>query len=180
MKPAELAGKGIRLVPYAPEHDARTVAWLGTPELRDTFGITSEITAESHRLWMESATNLLAWAIVLPEGTHCGNALLHCNVRHLSAYFQIYLGERSSRGRGVGREATAAVLGHAFTALGQHRVWLHTLIDNLAAERLYAGAGFVDEGLERESILRAGRFDSQRRWSILAGEWSARQRGAGR
>ena len=180
MKPAELAGKGIRLAPYAPEHDARTVAWLNSAELRDTFGITSEITQASHRRWMESAANVLAWAILLPEGTHCGNTLLHCNERHRSAYFQIYLGEPASRGRGVGRAATDAVVAHAFTGLGLHRVWLHTLIGNTTAERLYASAGFADEGLEREAILRAGRFDSQRRWSLLAAEWSALRAKAGR
>jgi RimJ/RimL family protein N-acetyltransferase len=74
----------------------------------------------------------------------------------------------------------AAVLNHAFAALSLHRVWLHTLVGNKAAERLYLGAGFVEEGVERESILRAGRFDSQRRWSILATEWMQRNDGPSR
>ena len=38
----------------------------------------------------------------------------------------------------------------------------------------------IEEGIERESILRAGRFDSQRRWSILADEWRQRGRGDSR
>ena len=173
MKAAELKAKGVMLAPYAQEHDRQTVLWLNTEELRNAFGITQKVTLESHRSWIEAAKDTVAWAIITPERGHCGNTLLHCNPRHRSAYFQIYLGDPAARGQGIGTAALRAVLHHAFTALSLHRVWLHTLHGSESAERLYRAAGFVEEGLERESILRRDRFDSQRRWSILAPEWNA-------
>src|SRR5690242_528727 len=109
MKSLELRADGVLLAPYEAKHDQRTVEWLNTPELRDTFGITSEITLASHRRWVEAASDAVIWAILVPQGEHCGNVLLHCNSRHRSAYFQIYLGEHSSRGHGVGRAVTRAV-----------------------------------------------------------------------
>lgn len=180
MTAVELSAESVVLSPYASQHDRQTVAWLNTEELRNTFGITRDVTLESHRGWIEAAKDTLAWAIVVAEGRHCGNVLLHCNLSHRSAYFQIYLGDPTVRGRGIGKCVLAAILDHAFAALALHRIWLHTLAGNKAAERLYCGAGFVEEGLERESILRAGRFENQRRWSILADEWKRRRDGGSR
>jgi len=180
MTTVELNAEFVVLTPYAPQHDWQTVAWLNTEEIRNTFGLTRTVTLESHRRWVEAAKDTIAWAIMIPETGHCGNALLHCSPSHRSAYFQIYLGDPSVRGRGVGKRVVVAVLDHAFGSLALHRVWLHTLFGNKAAERLYLGAGFVEEGIEREAILRAGRFDSQRRWSILADEWMQRRDGDSR
>lgn len=161
----------VRLVPYAQEHDERTVAWLNDPFMRQTFGLTHPVSVESHRRWIESASNVLAWAILDRTGTHHGNILLHLTPRHASAYLQMYLGEAQARGQGLGWNALAAVLTHAFEQLDLHRIWLHTLPDNQAASGLYRKAGFVEEGIERESILRDGEFQDQRRWSILAQDW---------
>jgi RimJ/RimL family protein N-acetyltransferase len=173
MKATELKAASVVLAPYAREHDGQTVRWLSTEELRSAFGITQQVTLESHRRWIDAAKDTVAWAITTPQLGHCGNTLLHCNPRHRSAYFQIYLGNPAARGQGIGTAALQVVLKHAFTVLSLHRVWLHTLAGNESAERLYRAAGFVEEGVERESILRLDRFDSQRRWSILAPEWIA-------
>jgi RimJ/RimL family protein N-acetyltransferase len=177
VKAVELMAGPAVITPYTAEHDVQTVTWLNTDELRDAFGITQQVTLSSHRSWLQAATNVVMWAIITPAHGHCGNTLLHCNSRHRSAYFQIYLGNPAVRRRGIGTSVVQAVLDHAFSTLNLHRVWLHTLDGSKSAERLYKGSGFVEEGLERESILRAGRFDSQRRWSILAIEWQAARRG---
>jgi len=178
MRAVGLTADEVVLTPYSHAHDARTVAWLNSEELQDSFGITQSVTLESHRSWMVSAKDTIVWAICVPEGRHCGNVLLHCNWRHRSAYFQIYLGDKTARGRGVGKRTLQAVLDHAFQELELHRVWLHTLQGSAQAERLYIGAGFVSEGVERESILRAGNFSSQTRWAILADEWRQRRGGS--
>jgi RimJ/RimL family protein N-acetyltransferase len=178
MSAPTLQAAGVTLVPYAPGHDARTVAWLNAPDIRSTFGISRAVTPSSHRAWVESTHDTLIWAINGAGGTHCGNVLLHCNPRHRSAYFQIYIGEPAMRGRGLGKVALDLVLAHAFSGLDLHRVWLHTFPDNGPAERLYAKAGFLTEGVERESICREGAFLSQRRWSLLAHEWRARAGGS--
>ena len=171
MKATELAIEHVKLQPYSPAHDRATVDWLNSEELRQSFGLTQSVTLESHRRWLESSMDTIMWAIYVGEQGHCGNVLVNCNLRHRSGYFQIYIGERRARGSGVGKLALHAVLDHLFFELDLHRVWLHTLPDHTAAERLYVGAGFVSEGIERESIFRSGRFSSQQRWAILAMDW---------
>ena len=160
-----------RLRPYGPEHDAATVVWLNSGELRSTFGFQGVITLESHRRWVEAAKDVRIWAIVDGRDLHCGNTLLHVNARHRSAYFQIYIGEPRARGKGIGDAALCLALERAFDHLALHRVWLHTFGDNVAAESLYRKRGFILEGIERDAILTDGGFVTQNRWSMLAEEW---------
>jgi RimJ/RimL family protein N-acetyltransferase len=166
------------LVPYGPEHDAATVRWLESGELRATFGFHGFITASSHRKWIESAKDTRIWAVIDAQGRHCGNTLLHLNGRHRSGYFQIYLGEPAARGRGLGARALRETLEQAFDVEGLHRVWLHTFANNAAVETLYHRHGFVLEGVERDAIYVDGGFVSQNRWSLLADEWRCMQEGA--
>ena len=159
------------LQPYGPEHDAATVRWLNSGELRATFGFHGAISVESHRRWIEASPDTRIWAIVDSHGMHCGNTLLHVNARHCSGYFQMYIGEPLTRGRGLGEAALRLTLVQAFERLSVHRVWLHTFASNVAAEALYHKHGFVLEGIERDALRVNGSFVSQNRWSLLVDEW---------
>lgn len=159
------------LTSYGPEHDAATVRWLASDELRATFGFRGTIDVQSHRKWVDSAQNIHIWAVVNGAGVHCGNTLLHVNPRHCSGYLQIYIGEPAARGHGLGKAAMRRTLANAFTTLGLHRVWLHTFVDNPAAESLYRQLGFSHEGVERDAICVNDGFISQNRWSLLVDEW---------
>ena len=92
-----------------------------------------------------------------------GNTELHAiDHRHGVAEFGLLIGEADARGRGYGTEATRLVLDYAFTALGLHNVMLTVYEYNLAAQRVYAKAGFREFGRRRES-RRLG----DRRWDSI-------------
>lgn len=161
------------LIPYEARHDKKTVEWLNSADLQSTFGLRRTVSEASHRVWVDANSDTLIWAIVDPAGQHVGNVLLKITERHRSGYFQIYVGERSARGRGLGEHALKATLMRAFDQRGLHRVWLHTFPDNAAAEALYLKHGFVLEGTERDALLSKDTYMSQRRWSLLEHEWRA-------
>ena len=169
-----LVNPEIHLIKYTPVFDLTTVRWLNAPDLRKSFGLTYRVTLASHRRWMKQNKAVLARGIIDAEGQHLGNVFVHANERHRSAYLQIYLGNPSSRGQGVGSVALVKVLTLLFFRKKFHRVWLHTLIQNTRAEHFYEKHGFVSEGIEREALSRSGHYESQRRWSILAPEWKRR------
>lgn len=171
MNTATLSRGGVELVPYTSRFDAQTVAWLNDPAVYEAFGLTRSVTLEGHRLWLAAQKDLLLWAILDKKGVHQGNVSLLLTPRHASAYFQIYIGNPDARGKGMGWDALSCVLDHAFGPLKLHRVWLHEDKANAAAARLYQKAGFVEEGMEREAVLRKGVFHSQLRLSLLAQEW---------
>lgn len=76
-------------------------------------------------------------------------------------------------GRGLAREALAALLGLGFGELGLHRVSTVSLADNVAASRLVEGLGFRVEGRLREHRLMGGRWVDSVLHALLAGEWAA-------
>jgi RimJ/RimL family protein N-acetyltransferase len=161
-----------RLARWEPRHDEATVRWLNDPAIRESFGITTQVTLEGHRAWREQKTSVVGWAIESAQGRHCGNLLLDVNGRHRSAYLQIYIGEAGEQGRGLGTAAMALALDQAFGPLALHRVWLHTRSGNPRAMHVYRKLGFREEGIERESILLPdGAWADQTRWALLAPEW---------
>ncbi len=166
-----LEATAVRLLPYGPEHDAQTVAWLNDERMQRSFGLSRTITLASHRAWIVANKDVLIWAISGEADEHFGNILLQPVHSRRSAYLQIYLGNPDARGKGVGWKALACVLDFSFGSLGLHRVWLHTLSDNRLAAALYEKAGFVREGIERGALPRDGSFVDQWRWSILSHEW---------
>ena len=160
----------FQVVPYGKEHDAKTVQWLNNAELQEDFGLSRTITVESHRAWVDANPKTLIWAITR-ESRHLGNVLLDVNENRRSAYLQIYLGEASDRGKGIGGMALSCVLDFGFKELALHRIWLHTLPTNKVAEALYRKEGFVFEGTERDAVFRNGAFTDQHRWSLLHQDW---------
>lgn len=78
------------------------------------------------------------------------------------------------RGEGLGRRALAAIVTRAIEKQGAHRVWLDTMVPNLRAQRAYAAAGFVREGVLRDAWREGDRRESLVVMSILAPEWRSR------
>ncbi|MER7517109.1 GNAT family protein [Streptomyces sp. NPDC126499] len=77
-------------------------------------------------------------------------------------------------GRGLGTEATRLIVGHAFEAVGLHRVWLEVYAFNPRARRAYEKAGFRAEGTLRGALLWEGERVDATVMAVLAPEWAAR------
>ena len=75
---------------------------------------------------------------------------------------QCYLGYNlaaAAQGRGLGREMAAAAVRHAFDELGMHRVVASHMPANERSARLLRALGFEAEGLAREYLAIAGRWE---------------------
>lgn len=163
--------KGGMLAPYAAEYDDNTIEWLNSESVREGFGLSYSPSLGSHQAWYAAQRELLMWAILDEKAVHQGNLLIHMKEQNSSGYLQIYIGNPSSRGKGLGKKSLIMALDYLFGEKGVHRVWLHALPNNEAAIRLYSHLGFIKEGVERDGLYRDGQFASQDRWSLLAGEW---------
>ena len=75
-------------------------------------------------------------------------------------------------GQGDGKKFLAAILKEVFGARGAHRLSLDSAPDNTAALRLWAGAGFVQEGTFRQCWRRPdGKWSDSHLFSLLAHEY---------
>ena len=64
------------------------------------------------------------------------------NTEKSQCEFGIMIGDRNYWGRGYGTDVVKSALKHIFTATQLERVYLHTLVDNLRAQKSFAKAGF--------------------------------------
>jgi ribosomal-protein-alanine N-acetyltransferase len=78
---------------------------------------------------------------------------------------------QSHWGRGLGREAAAAIVTHAFASMHLNRVEAHTILDNDRSVRLLEALRFKQEAVLRAySLEDDGLFHDGSIWSMLATE----------
>jgi RimJ/RimL family protein N-acetyltransferase len=75
------------------------------------------------------------------------------------------------RGQGYAQEMYEYFFHYLFDQCGLHRLALVTLETNAPAIALYRKLGFVEEGRERQSLFRDGRFQDLIAMGLLANEW---------
>jgi RimJ/RimL family protein N-acetyltransferase len=107
------------------------------------------------------------------NGQYTGEVVLNeLDQDNRSCNFRIMLFYPRNRGRGLGTEATRLILGHAFEAVGLHRVDLEVYEFNPRARRVYEKVGFVYEGTKRDALRWDGQWVDAHVMSILDREWA--------
>ena len=78
---------------------------------------------------------------------------------------------RSDWGRGLMREAAAALVGAAFEALDLRRIEAYADPRNVGSDRLLRKLGFVHEGTLRQRTLMKGTVRDSNVYGLLRSEW---------
>lgn len=90
---------------------------------------------------------------------------------HGDAWVGIGIGDREYWGRGYGTDAMQVIQRYAFETLNLRRLTLVVFEYNQRAIRSYQKAGFVVEGVARQSMLREGRRWDWIYMGILKEDW---------
>jgi RimJ/RimL family protein N-acetyltransferase len=179
--PAELRGQTVALRRHRIEDLPEITRWYRDPELgRLTRYHSAPMSAEEVERFFRGrlmADDALAYAIEeLPTRRFVGfTTFSGLDAENGSVLFHITIGERDAWGRGMGSEATALMLQHAFETLDLHRVGLSVFSFNTRAIRAYEKVGFRHEGRLRDAIARDGRWWDEIQMGILREEWLARR-----
>jgi len=96
------------------------------------------------------------------------------NWHHGNAWLAIGLG-KPFWDQGLGTEAMQLVTRYAFQELNLHRVQLTVFAYNQRALAVYRKVGFIEEGRQREWVLRDGERYDLIFMGLLASEWRAAQ-----
>ena len=153
------------------------ISWLNDPEVclfnsHHVYPYTRE-KAEEYVKSVRSSSGDLVLAIIDKESkTHIGNISLQ-NVHSVnrSAEFAILLGDKSSWGKGIGKEAARLIINHGFKELGLHRIYCGTSEDNIAMQKMARSLGFTEEGRSRQAIFKSGSFRDVIQYGILDNEF---------
>jgi RimJ/RimL family protein N-acetyltransferase len=174
-----LIGDRIYLRPLDAEADLeRCLRWINDPEILATLGRRHPTGRSTEQEWLQGQYKSDAHmnlAIVVKDGDrHIGN----CGFNEIDyvnrfAVFGILIGEKDAWGHGYGPEAARLILKHGFAELGLHRIGLDVYSHNARALRAYEKAGFVREGVLRESYFRNGVYHDTIVMSVLESEWDS-------
>ena len=93
------------------------------------------------------------------------------NYINQSAEFYIIIGDRTAWGRGYGTEATTLMVRYGFMELNLNRIQTQDMEENIGGWRADEKAGFTYEGTLREVILRSGKYNDVRVYSLLRSEY---------
>ena len=88
-----------------------------------------------------------------------------------SAEFSIMIGDPDCWSKGFGKAATIAMLDHGFRDLNLNRVFLHVLVENARAVKMYESVGFRREGLLRQAVFKDGEFRDELLMSLLQSDY---------
>ena len=86
--------------------------------------------------------------------------------------WRIYIGDKSLRGKGYGKQAMEAMMGYCFDVLGLERLYLDHYTGNPAAG-LYLSLGFKYEGVLRKNCRKNGILYDLHLMSMLREEYEA-------
>jgi len=106
----------------------------------------------------------------------CGGLTGYVNINNivrgalLSGYLG-YGGFASHAGQGLMTDGLAAVISHAFTSLGLHRLEANIQPDNQPSLALVGRLGFRREGYSPHYLLVDGQWRDHERWAVLASDW---------
>ena len=101
----------------------------------------------------------------------------YVNRVHLATSIGYWLAAEA-QGRGTMTLALAALVDHAFSAWGMHRVELQAAVGNARSRAVAARLGFVHEGVLREAERFEHRYADLDIFSVLAPEWQLRSTAA--
>ncbi|WP_369259505.1 GNAT family N-acetyltransferase [Streptomyces sp. R35] len=172
-----LTGDRAVLRPFTEDDVPVMAEILDDPEvIRLTGSPTQEFGLDRLRSWYGTRNDqddrLDLGVVDRATGELVGEVVLNEWDRHNhNCSFRVLIGPRG-RDRGLGTEATRLIVGHAFEQLGLHRVSLYVFAFNPRARRAYEKAGFVAEGVERQTLLHEGEWIDAVRMSVLAHEWA--------
>jgi RimJ/RimL family protein N-acetyltransferase len=138
------------------------------------YGVAANISERYERKDAENWVRYLidhphAW-IIEQKGLIGAVRLDNVDLEDRRASLAIGMVDLDAMDKGYGTEAIRLVLGHAFAALGLHRVSLRVLAYNHRAIRAYEKCGFRREGRERETAYVDGQWHDDIIMGILEGE----------
>lgn len=160
------------------ESDLKTInKWRNNPELIINLGapfryINYEIDKKWYDFYINNRSTNVRCSIVDESDKILGLvSLVSIDYISQSAVFNIMIGDKENRGKGLGSFAVKEMLNHAFNNLNLQRVELSVLEYNKVAIHLYEKSGFKYEGRKRRARYKDGRFEDLLMYAILKDEF---------
>jgi RimJ/RimL family protein N-acetyltransferase len=141
---------------------AEYVGWLNDPEVNRFLETRHERQDEARvRSFVETVRardDAFLFGIFLAEGgRHIGNIKVGpIRAVHRLAEISLFIGDRSSWGRGYAAEAIGALSRYAFEQLGVEKLSASMYAPNVASTKAFLKVGYREEGRRRRHVMLDG------------------------
>ena len=138
--------------------------WFNDPEVtrsqdKGYLPNTPEKQRQYHENIKDSDSDLVLAIVDMDTHQHIGNVgLHHINWIHRSAALGIVIGEKSSWGKGFGRQAWRMITRHGFETLNLNKITATTLEGNERSLACARASGYEIEGTQKEQMYKVGMF----------------------
>jgi len=175
-----LRGKTVVLRPVRRSDLPHFLKWFNDPEVTQYLTFYLPMTEMAEEKYIEDLGTAKAsinapFVIEAIEGEDTkaiGTIGLHnINSKDHNAGFGIAIGDKRYWSRGYGTEAAALIIRYGFEQLNLNRINSSVIAFNERSARMHRKLGFVEEGIQRESIFKNGRYHDQIGFGLLRSEW---------
>ncbi|MCL5935585.1 MAG: GNAT family N-acetyltransferase [Firmicutes bacterium] len=160
----------------------KLVQWKNDPEIADLVRgapIYTNLTMETKR-FEKSLENGEALRLMLctGEGESIGFMVItDLDKPNKKANLGMLIGEKQYWNRGLGSEAMEVILKHFFDNLGFNRIGLEVFEYNLRARHMYRKVGFVEEGIQRQGLVKGDKYYDVILMGITKADYNKKQSG---
>lgn len=157
------------------------IDWIDSPQFLLQWGgpaFAYPLTENQLEKYIENANNENSDTLIYKvTDNETGNVIGHISLGKIdrinksARVGKVLVGDKSVRGKGVGKLLMKEILKVAFDELNLHRVSLGVFDFNLSAIACYEKAGFIKEGLLRDSRKNDDEYWNLWEMSILENEW---------
>lgn len=171
-----IVGERIYLRPLEPAQDNQLYSrWMNDEEIRRYFSIypTSDTRGKERLELLYKDGKHIIFGVALNNDNRLIGlvGLKDINYINQSAEFYVIIGDPSAWGKGYGTEATKLMVRYGFMELNLNRIQTQDMEENVGGWRADEKAGFKYEGTLRQAILRFGKYNDVRVYSLLRSEY---------
>ncbi len=154
----------IYLRPMTEEDAELIVNWRNQPELKRFFISQADFSIESHLKWFRSMKESGRACQMMICDKQNDKPLGSVDIKDIDmenrkGEYGIFIGDKDTRGRGIGTEAAKLMIRYGFDVLGLHRIYLRVIASNERARRSYERAGFKQEGYLHHDVCINGKYE---------------------
>lgn len=175
-----LTSERLVLKPHRPENLERLHAWKNDREINAMSADSVEPSSEEKsrktlERWMQHSDDIIHLAIHLAGSDELIGFLHIALIEHelRRCKIGIVIGEKQHWGKGYGSEALRRAVDYCFTDLDMNRIGAETYASNPRSVGMLEGAGFVREGVLRESVYKDQGFVDEYQYGLLRRDWEA-------
>lgn len=153
-----------------------SIEWRKDDQIWDMLGGPKYFVSEAYeKKWVENTifnSKDVKLAICLKENDkYIGNVYMtDINEINRSCHSHVLIGDRDYWGKGYAREALLKAINYMFNERNIHRIHANVLESNEQSLKMLKKCGFKIEGLLRDAVFKAGKYQNQYVLSLLRGE----------